>query len=368
MLKEILDGLDFYGIKPIKNIGYLDSKLSNKNQGGMASMSLSSSVTFYGDDGNSWVKDIPFGEAVLIYAGNKDIIVVGHSKPSASEKGKKSKGFRAMQNNKFFLSIWDTKSGDLLFEKEASEFQNIGLPKLVSTNNNGNIKLSGLYFDPTLNVRGSGNKGLPMSSSEGVFTLTLSGDGDILEEKYIKWDENSFNNSNFYIQDYFLHNDEIVIITELFEVIDKDAKVKDFKIFKIDESFTAINEELVTMPELIHKKIYSSYAGGLSFQSTGKKIDEALPIVWKKGFRHQATTTTNDEFNILYHYHDEDKEEHYVGNIKSKNGEYKDAQFPIIDSKNSNISVYQAKPGYILIVEYWKKEKKLDVRLEKFDY
>ncbi len=40
----------------------------------------------------------------------------------------------------------------------------------------------------------------------------------------------------------------------------------------------------------------------------------------------------------------------------------------VMNRKSSDYFVYRAKPGYVMVVEYFKKEKKLDIRLEKINY
>jgi len=38
------------------------------------------------------------------------------------------------------------------------------------------------------------------------------------------------------------------------------------------------------------------------------------------------------------------------------------------DRKSTEFAVTRAKPGYVLIAEYFRKEKKFDMRLEKINY
>ena len=40
----------------------------------------------------------------------------------------------------------------------------------------------------------------------------------------------------------------------------------------------------------------------------------------------------------------------------------------MLNRKSSNYSVYQAKEGYVMVTEYFQKEKRVESRLEKLNY
>lgn len=94
----------------------------------------------------------------------------------------------------------------------------------------------------------------------------------------------------------------------------------------------------------------------------------ALVIKMGGGFDYEFTTGDADNSTFTICYSDKVKEKDYKGltfNSIRYNGSSFSTDRIQLKSKASSTRVFPAKPGFVMILEYFKKEKKLDFRLEK---
>lgn len=89
-------------------------------------------------------------------------------------------------------------------------------------------------------------------------------------------------------------------------------------------------------------------------------------------FDYSFTQLGKDRNRFSVAYHDVDREKKGKDKFRfivqtMENGKFTKFDFPI-KSEATELRILEAKPGYILIVEYFEKEKKFTTRLEKIDY
>lgn len=94
----------------------------------------------------------------------------------------------------------------------------------------------------------------------------------------------------------------------------------------------------------------------------------ALSVKMNGGFDYEFTTGDADNSNFTVCYSDYVKSKEYKGktfNSLHYNGSKFSSDKIELKSKASSMKVFPAKPGSVMIMEYFKKDKRLDFRLEK---
>lgn len=293
-----------------------------------------------------------------------------------------SKGSSLMDNNPdVFITGLSLETGKLLFEKPADKSKYSFLPVSLSAID-GKVFVYGQYFNPNGNVM--------KDKSLGFAFWGIDDKGAVLSEKYCSWDLDLGKyldvNSKGKISDFgymYLHNmvqtgdGSIYAIGEGFSKkaavlgmlsaasrgggistmritdmilikFDKDFKVKEAKIY--DK-----NSNTALLP------------GGYAYMST-PLIGKVLKAYGKFDYSYTLTSKDNSSFTICYSDY-----------VKSK--EYKGGTFNSISYNEGKIStdkintktdatqsyVLPAKQGQVLILDYYKKTKRIDAHFEKLN-
>jgi hypothetical protein len=255
----------------------------------------------------------------------------------------------------------------------------------------GDITLLGTYY----------NKGDNMmkDKSLGMFSYTLDKNGNKKSDRFLAWVKD--------VGEFLPIDDKGKIEDVGYVYFHKFIKTEDGKIFGIGEQYKkAINAGAVAL------NVLAAAAGGQSEVSNSKLVVEDFYIfefsedfalkdvkifekgksnIWLPsgftymssafianfvkytgGFDYAFTQQTNDKdvFHIGYSDYDrtQDKDQRaYFGAISYADGEFSTDKLPI-NNKSSTIRLRKAKTGYVLVSEYFKKEKKLELRLEQINY
>lgn len=97
---------------------------------------------------------------------------------------------------------------------------------------------------------------------------------------------------------------------------------------------------------------YLNALGAFDYSFTQKDLDNKSFVVGYINFDREGKR--KDRGNVF-------------GAVKYVDGEFKTDKIPL-STDATNIRVYPGKPGFVLLGEYYKKEKKYELRLEKLNF
>ena len=222
------------------------------------------------------------------------------------------------------------------------------------------------------------------AKSLGFFTYKLDESGYVISRKYLAWDEDIIKHfpidakgRKTVISDLFFHrfirtdNRKVFLVAEEFSV-DKGAKIAkgldfsfaynigDLFVFEFEADFSLKGVKLIEKaPKESRQKAAPTRAA-----AAGKLLKA------QGGFGYLFTQTDSenaDNFSILYEDKEKGEKKPFLGNMNYVDGQGTLEKIPY-DSKAKETYISKAKPGYILISEYFKKEKKMEWRLEKLNF
>jgi len=104
-----------------------------------------------------------------------------------------------------------------------------------------------------------------------------------------------------------------------------------------------ISNSLLTGPQRLAYSI--NYQGGFGYEYTQRSQDNSIYREKKKG----------------------SKTKYIYGAVTYADGEYSSDKVEL-GRRAHNIAVFPAKPGHVMIIEYIRKQKKLEMRLEKINF
>jgi Family of unknown function (DUF6770) len=97
--------------------------------------------------------------------------------------------------------------------------------------------------------------------------------------------------------------------------------------------------------------LYINYIGGFDYEYTQKNHDNSILTIGYVDFEKRKG----------------EKNKSIFGSITYADGEFTTDKIEL-ETDATSLAVYPAKPGYVMISEYFKKSKKVTLRLEKFNY
>ncbi len=289
-------------------------------------------------------------------------------------------------NPESFLVGLSLENGKLLFEKSTDLTNNKFYPASLSVVNQGKIYLYGEYFKPKDNIM--------KDNSLGFGFVEIDAAGKFLSEKYVSWEDGLGKylslNSKGKVDDFgymYIHtmvqtaDGSIYAIAEGYKKVASafgiattllsrgggasvtKIKVTDMLIVKFDKDFSVKDAKIYTKNsnsiELPH---------GAEFASTamlGKFIK-----YYYGGFDYSYTQTNQDLTSFSVCYSDYERSKNYKGgtfnSISYNNGKFTTDK---INTKSdaSWSEVLPGKQGQVVIIEYFKKAKKLEVHFEKLN-
>lgn len=256
----------------------------------------------------------------------------------------------------------DNNTGKMMFNKEFADDKNI-----LYVNNYAYLpELKQNIISGTLIQK---NRKTKKAATDGVFLANIDNKGTILNKQYILWDEflTQFNLKNeegkpldvssIYIHKIVSTNDgKIFVIGEAHD----DAVIKDFIIIELDKALKPVKANV------FHKEKHNGGGYGSGVNQVGSAM---LPLVLKYwgAFDYAYTQEKDDKstFTICYTYKESSTD--YFGSITYTDGKFVKDKISL-KTEASKLRIYPAKPGYIMINEYFKKTKKMESRLEKFNF
>lgn len=280
----------------------------------------------------------------------------------------------------FSLLGIDVNTGKALFDKKIEDSKYEVQPFNAYIDKDGSISVFGLYFN-------KGDK-VVKAKSLGLFSYKLDNKGNILVKNYTSWSKDVSKfvdvDSRGKIKDVgyiYFHN---------------MIKNKDGKIFAIGEQYRKAlsiggklngqgSAKIVTEDLAIFEFDASFKLNAVKFfdktktnvqmpEGTGLASPQMLAQLTKSygGFDYAYTQEYTDGTKFTATYIDLKKEkgknkEWIFGAVTYTNGKYTTDEISL-ETDASFIRTSQAKPGYVLILEYFKKDKRMELRLEKINF
>ena len=122
--------------------------------------------------------------------------------------------------------------------------------------------------------------------------------------------------------------------------------------------------------ELENATIYEKNNNNVSYPGTDFMSPHTMALVIKAigGFDYSFTLPAKNNTSFYTGYTDYERTKEFNG-LTFHSISYADGQLSTdkinLTTKSSRMSIHPAKPGYVMIVEYFKKDKRLELRLEK---
>ncbi len=279
----------------------------------------------------------------------------------------------------FILGL-DIATGKKLFEYPLEDKTHAISTLNAITDPNGNFQLFGLYFDKDAKTG--------KAASKGLFGFTVDPTGKVVNRKYQSWEKDvskflkvsakgkiedigyvyfhkfvrTVDNKIFAIaEQYKVNTGATVALTLLTGSATMNIDVKDMFVFEFDNTFDLKN---VTPFE----KTKSSYTYGVL---TGGSRMTGMFLKYMGDYDYSFTQMSKDKSKFSVGYVDYDKKKGdsgwYFGSINYGDGKLTTDKVKF-DKKATWQYVYPGKPGYVMISEYYKKEKKLEFRMEKLNF
>ncbi|MEO5499941.1 MAG: DUF6770 family protein [Ginsengibacter sp.] len=275
------------------------------------------------------------------------------------------------------------------FELEDTDDKYVHVPTtIVPGKEKGQIIVIGSYF-----IKGDD---IAKDFSKGLAVLTINSDGKILNKVYNSW--------VFDFGKYLSTNNKGKIDKIGYLYIHKVIQTPDGKSFVVSEGYkrqasaggiaatvllgamgarsSAIGVTKIVVTDLVLMELDKDYkvsnagiydkethtvdASSESDFTSQHQIAMAVKMVG--GFDYEFTTGEVDNSNFTVCYSNYESSADYKGQtfnaIRFNGAKFTTDKIPL-KSKASKLKVFPAKPGSVMIMEYFKKEKRLDFRLEK---
>jgi hypothetical protein len=279
----------------------------------------------------------------------------------------------------FILGI-DVATGKKIFENPLEDKKYAISVGSAMADLDGNFQLFGSYFDKDAKTA--------KAKSFGLFGFSVDAAGKVLTRKYESWEKDvskflkvsskgkiadvgylyfhkfikTADNKIFGIAEQYKPNvGASIALSILARQTATDVKIEDLYVFEFDQTFDLKNVTVfdktpstVVFPGIVG----SSRVLGMYLQYIGE-------------FEYAFTQMSKDKSKFSVGYVDYDKTKgqkgYYFGSINYTDGKLTTDKMKF-DKKAEWQHVYPGKPGYVMITEYFKKEKKLEFRMEKLNF
>lgn len=280
----------------------------------------------------------------------------------------------------------DLNTGKKVFEKPLVDSKyKLQVMNGYTDETSGNIVLFGLYYDD--------DEKIGKDQSNGLFAVTLDNKGEYVGKKFISWEKDVSKvlpvNERGKIKDVgylFFHN--------IF-------KTADGKVFAIGEQYRkaasgwgiAANvlgggNSNVGMAKIVVEDLYvMQFSADFTLESV-KVFDKTRNDIEMPGGSEYVSpqllaymVKAYDGFDYSFTQMNKDKSVYSVGYLDwSRNAKsmifgavtWADNEFSTdqlkLKTEASSLRVFPGKPGYVMVSEYFRKQKKLETRLEKINY
>ena len=354
--------LDELGVVPIPNYGYMEYAPKKLDK-------LTYTATFLPDskDNRTWRKNgngnkVEFAQSICSVDNIAISLIYSREK------------LLSTKDMEMHVIGFDATSGDKAFDLNLNKIKHNTL--ILNGQPDGeNIVLYGLDFEPGDKIT---------KKSRGLLKLTLDKSGEILDAKSLDWQKDfKFNTSgekdygNFYVHDFFAgaNNHTFIIgeqislnggMTALGAVLGSRGvtfKIEDLIIIELDENFKVVSKKVV-------EKTRNSFTiPGIPFASI-QMIGLMADIYGYFDYEYIQPKNRPGDFTLGYVDWERkagEKNGFVFNGLTYSDGEYSSDKIKL-SKKGSVVRVMEGKPGYVCLVEYLKKEKRIEYRLEKINF
>ncbi|NLR77393.1 DUF6770 family protein [Chitinophaga eiseniae] len=340
-------------------------------------------VDFYGSEKKGYWKYTPNDDegrfAMAEYLGNTDSLVILQVFKRKHLIGNNVSGHLVGIN-----FVTKRKVFDLDYEDQDFLFSPASV---VRQKNTGNFIIAGTYYDKGASVMKDASKGLAF--------YTMNSKGKILSQSYNSWDKDFSKyiktTGKGKIEDVgylYIHkmiqstNGQLYVVGEGYKKKANAAGIALTAAAAAAGSFGSAGVTKLVITDLVvmsfdgdyhvtDAKIYEKTDNTAMSNPLVDFASQHLLAAFLKGtgaFDYEFTTGEEDSDNFSICYSDYVREEDYKGqtfNTIHFNGSKFTQDKIQLKSKASKLKVFPAKPGSVMILEYFKKEKRIDLRLEK---
>jgi hypothetical protein len=356
MAMEYDDGLkqDLYGeMYPIEEKGFVSKKIE---KGG-----FSFTINYYSAKSNKQWTYAPTGDAKIFSA----IFLGNISNKLLFNVFKFKNAFD--RDPELSLVALDIETGKTLFEKSTSGSKNKLFPTKISGLANGNGIVFSEYFHPDAKII--------KDKSIGFVLSEIDEKGNFVNEKQFSWEEGLdkyFNiNNKGKIEDFgylFIHevkqtdNGDLFLVGEGYNTSGGRTFTTDMLLMQFNKSF-----------ELKDAKVFSkeptpvNLDGGGAFMSTQLK-GYIMKSEGKFDYAYTVENFDKTSFTVCYSNYEKSKE--YKGMTFNSISYYegKITTDKLMTKSDATISaVLPAKQGQVLVLDYYKKDKRLEAHFEKLN-
>jgi hypothetical protein len=371
--KEESDGTNLFAIP---GQGFVDYGMKKDNKPGYA-------ITFYPESkgNNGWVYESA--------SNSKEVEMAGYVAASKNLLLSSVMSRNNLMSSKFetYLLGIDIHTGKKLFEKKVEDSQyELNFISANIDENTGNVALLGQYYKKNDNVI--------KDKSLGLCSYLMSAEGSIISKNYASWltDVKRFLpvNAKGKIEDVgYLYFHKIVKNADgryvaVGEQYRRAASAAGIAITVMGGKGAGVTkmviEDLVFLEfnpqfKLENVKIFDKSKTSVEFPAGYDLASTQLTALYLKslGFFDYSYSQLNQDgtaFSVGYVDYEKkqgEKDGLIFGAITYVDREYTTDKLSL-ETEASSLRVIPAKPGHIMITEYFRKTKKLDMRLEKINY
>lgn len=276
-------------------------------------------------------------------------------------------------------------NGRKVFEMRTQDGKHQLYPMNISTLKGGNTYLLiGPYFE--------GNDRVLQEKSDGLAVWEVNNQGKIIKSKYSSWNKDISKHLKIdqkgRVSDLgyvFFHN---ILQTEdgkifaIGEGYKKTANAAGIAMSVLTQSYSSNVTKLVVTDmlmlelnenfEIMDAKIYEKNNNNFSLPGADMSNPHTLALVAKAwgAFDYTFTQTSKNKASFVSGYTNYEKSKDYKG-LTFNAISYYDGKISTdkinLKTSASRLRLLPAKPGSVLITEYFKKDKRLDIRLEKIN-
>lgn len=364
---------------PVPGRGFLDYAIKNK-KGKMSETRYA--INFFPNDssGTAWQAMSAANSEYYEYAD-----FLGVSGNTLLSLVTKREGLMDKDLEEYILGT-DLSTGKKLFERQLEDDKYVvSTLNAVPDEEHDGFTLVGLYFDE--DAESFKDKSL------GLFAFTLDARGEVTRREYVSWSKDIAKflpvDAKGKIKDvgylyfhrflktadgrYFGIGEEYHRAASAMGIAASilspggasvvKAVTGDLYVFEFDAGFRLNN--IKTYNKTPSNAVLPAGAGMLSARTVG------LYLKNYGGFDYQFSQMSRDksEFNCGYLDYDKTKgNKHWTfGSVNYSEGRLSGDKLDL-DSKATWFRVHPGKPGYVMITEYFEKEKRMDFRMEKLNY
>jgi len=283
----------------------------------------------------------------------------------------------------FHLLGIDIQTGkDLFYRPMSDEKYNLFFVNNYKEINKNQLTLFGYYYDKTDNIMGA--------KSQGLCAFSVGLDGKFIDKKYLSW-KNDISKKLPVNARGKIENIGYLYFHDVFKTSDGKLHVvaEQYKkgIDGLGVAFTALGGRGTTLKYKIEDMMTLEFSADFELEKFSffdkTKSDFSWPglgmvnprlagrfINTFGGFDYITTQQhrDSDAFSFIYNDYERKGKKWSVHAITYADGEYSNDKIPLTSKYWDNFQVFQGKKGHLMVVEYDKKNKKLDMRLEKINF